>query len=111
MSPGFKDYLEEKRLAFKPFFSISLIQKWPTLLLIFLLLSLPFVFRFLQLHDEEDKLKRKQAEIDMEIVKEKERTDRLKKELQYSEDPRFLEVLMMERLGVVPRGSKVLSKE
>ncbi len=104
-------YLEEKRLAFRPFFFIPLITKWPTLLLCFLILSLPFVFRFLRLHDEEELLLKKHAQLDMEIVKEQTRKAVLEKERKHAEDPRFFEVLMMERLGVVPRGARVISKE
>ena len=135
MSPVFsslQQYLEEKRLAFRPFFFTSifgesssqrvsskmdnieiipLITKWPSLLLCFLILSLPFVFRFLRLHDEEELLLKKHVQLDMEIVKEQNRKTVLGKEQRHSENPRFFEVLMMERLGVVPRGARVISKE
>jgi len=111
LGSSFKKYSDEKRLVLKPFFSISLIKRRSTLLLFFLLLSLPFVFRFLQLHDEEVKLKGRQAALDMEIDQEKARIDKLQKQRNYSEDPRFVEVMMMERLGVVPRGARVVSKE
>ena len=104
-------YLEEKRLTVRPFFFIPLITKWPSLFLCFLILSLPFVFRFLRLHDEEELLLKKHAQLDMEIVKEQKRKAVLGKEQKHAKDPRFFEVLMMERLGVVPRGARVISKE
>jgi hypothetical protein len=107
-----REYLEEKRLIGKSLFTFFPLRTGArSLLFLSLFLSLPFVFRLLTLYEEERGLKRALQAIESKMVEEKRGVERLRKDLSLSQDSRWLEYKLMEKLGVVPKGAIVVEMD